>query len=102
MKNQNDLIFSIVAVLVFLIVFCLTFFMRPTVTMPAAPEKTNLTEPQFPTTIQPVMANSLPGGGSSGGGASRGGGGPAAGGANAGMPANKANGLPQLGAAGGG
>ena len=68
MKNQNDLIFSIVAVVVFLIVFCVCFFTKPQVGAPPAPEQVNLSDPALPSNVVPVMANALPGGGSGGAG----------------------------------
>lgn len=80
MKNQNDLIVMIVAFVVLIGAFCGTYFTMPQVTKPASPEPVNLATPQTPTGVEPVMANSLPGGsGNSNSGASSAGGGPGAG-----------------------
>jgi hypothetical protein len=79
MKNQNDLIFSIVAVVVFLIVFCVCFFTKPQVGAPPAPEQVNLSDPALPSNVVPVMANALPGGSNSSGSGGGGGGGGAMG-----------------------
>ena len=81
MKNQNDLIFSIVAFVVLLIVGTVAFVERPVPVMPADPEQVNVSDPKIPTNTQPVMANALPGGGSSGGGGGLGSAGAGGGGA---------------------
>jgi hypothetical protein len=68
MKNQNDLIFSIVAIVVFLIAFFVCYGTKPEPVRPAPPAAVNLADPVLPSGVTPVMANELPGGGSSGGG----------------------------------
>lgn len=78
MKNQNDLIISIVAIVLALIIAGVCFGTKREPIAPAAPEKVNLAPPSLPQG-DVVMANSLSGGG--GGGAAGGGratGGPAA------------------------
>ena len=72
MKNQNDLIFSLGALFVLIVAFCVCFFTQPHPTPPSAPAKVNLAEPQIPTDVQPVMANALPSGSSNSGSASGG------------------------------
>ena len=74
MKNQNDLIFSIVAIVVFLIVFFVCMGTRPEPVTPTPPENVNLSQPTLPQGVTPVMANALPGGSAAGGGAAGGGG----------------------------
>lgn len=67
MKNQNDLIISIVAVVLALIIAGVCFgTKREPATIPA-PEKVNLAPPVLPQG-DVVMANALPGGGGGGGG----------------------------------
>lgn len=61
MKNQNDLIVSICAIVVLLIAFFATFFTRPEPIRPAPPEIVNLAAPVLPSNVKPVMANSLSG-----------------------------------------
>src|SRR4051812_44062406 len=68
MKNQNDLIVSISIIVVFLIVFFVCMGTRPQPIQPAPPAQVELSEPAYPTGTTPVMANALPGGGTSGGG----------------------------------
>lgn len=99
MKNQNDLIVMIVAFVVLIGAFCGTYFTMPQVTKPASPEPVNLATPQTPTGVEPVMANSLPGGsgGSNSGSSAAGGGGASSGkmglsgGGNTAIPDNKKN-----------
>lgn len=74
MKNQNDLIFSIVAVVVFLIVFFVCMGTRANPVAPPAPEQVNTNTPSLPTNVQPVMANALPGASSNNGSGGGGGG----------------------------
>jgi hypothetical protein len=73
MKNQNDLIFSIVAVVVLLIVFFTCYGTKAVPTPTPTPDKVNLADPQIPTNVMPVMANALPGGGTAGAGGGAGG-----------------------------
>ena len=68
MKNQNDVIFSVCAFVLLLIVGCLCFFMSPKPNPPAAPDAVNTTRPALPTNVQPILANSLPSASSSSGG----------------------------------
>ena len=76
MKNQNDLIVLIGAFVVLIAAFCITYFTMPQVPKPTPPEPVTTSDAQRPTGVQPVMVNSLPGGGSgSGGGPSMSGGG---------------------------
>jgi len=75
MKNQNDLIFSLGAAFVLIVVACVCYFTRPQPTAPAAPDEVNLTRPVLPSNVQPIMANSLPSSGSNNG-VGGGGGGP--------------------------
>ncbi|HVT10842.1 MAG TPA: hypothetical protein VHE55_01135 [Fimbriimonadaceae bacterium] len=107
MKNQNDLIVLIVALVVVIGAFCGTFFTMPQVPKPTPPEPVNTSTPQAPTGVEPVMASSLAGGGSGAGGGSApmgigGGGGASAGagpgkmglagpGGSAAIPDNKKN-----------
>lgn len=76
MKNQNDLIFSIVGFVVLLIVVGVCIGTRPEPAVPQRPAPVNTSEPQYPSGVAPVMANALP----SASGASGGGGGAAMGG----------------------
>ena len=82
MKNQNDLIISIVAIVLALIIAGVCYGTKREPAAPAAPEKVNLAPPQLPQG-DVVMANSLPGasGGQGGGGNTFGG--PSAGGSGA-------------------
>src|ERR1044072_4211730 len=68
MKNQNDLIFSIVGFVVLLIVVGVCIGTRPEPPVPPKPQPVNTADPKFPTGVAPVMANGLPSGGSSSGG----------------------------------
>jgi hypothetical protein len=67
-KNQSDLIVTIVAVLCMLIGLGVTFGTRKEAVKPAAPEAVNLSQVQLPA-ANVVMATSLPNAGSSSGGA---------------------------------
>lgn len=62
MKNQNDLIFSIVGIVVLLIVVGVCFGTKPVPQVPTPPAAVNLSDPQLPQGVTPVMATSLPGG----------------------------------------
>lgn len=74
MKNQNDLIITIVTVVLALIAITAFYFTKPVVTQPPAPEKVITTKPQMP--LGDVQyANSLPGASNTGGGGPSGGGG---------------------------
>jgi len=66
MKNQNDLIISIVAIVLALIIAGVCFGTKREPTKPADPEKVNLAAPTLPQG-DVVMANSLSGGGAAGG-----------------------------------
>lgn len=67
MKSQNDMIFSIVAIVLALIFGAVFYFTKREPVKPADPEVVPLAKPQFsPGTV--VMANSLPGASSSPGG----------------------------------
>ena len=68
MKNQNDLICIVGCSLVAIIATVIMFFMKRDPVQPGAPQAVITTTPTFPTNTQPVMAASLPGGGSSGAG----------------------------------
>lgn len=59
MKNQNDLIISIVAIVLGLIGFSIGFFTKRQVTPPATPEVTNLAPPKLQG-AEVQMANALP------------------------------------------
>src|SRR5690242_1007845 len=76
MKNQNDMIFSIVAVVVALIVLGICWGTKRDPQAPPAPEKVNLTNPSLPQG-DVIMADALPGAGSNtgvgGGSGARGG-----------------------------
>jgi hypothetical protein len=98
MKNQNDLIFSIVAIVVFLIAFFVCYGTKPEPVKPASPAPVVLAEPALPTGVTPVLANELPGGGSGGGSGLGSPSGAGAGRSVTGAPAGsgKAGGLPQL------
>jgi len=69
MKNQNDLIFSIVAAVIGLGIAIACFFMKGEPVAPPAPQTvvTTTSSLTFPA-VEPTMANGLPGGGSSMGG----------------------------------
>lgn len=73
MKNQNDLIISIVAIVLALIIAGVCFGTKREPVVIAAPEKVNLAPPVLPQG-DVVMANALPGGGSGAGGGFAGGG----------------------------
>lgn len=60
MKNQNDLIISIVAIVLALIIAGVCFGTKREPVAPAAPEAVNLAAPALPQG-DVVMANSLPG-----------------------------------------
>ncbi len=98
MKNQNDLIISIVAIVLALIIAGVCFGTKREPIAPAAPEAVNLTAPALPAG-DVVMASSLPGG--SGGGAAGGGRG-GLGGGPAGFGGGTAPALGGPSAAGGG
>lgn len=75
MKSQNDMIFSIVAIVLALIFGAVFYFTKREPVKPADPQQVPLAKPEFsPGTV--VMSNSLPGASSpqQGGGSSRGGG----------------------------
>ncbi|MBC8063586.1 MAG: hypothetical protein H7Y17_02050 [Chlorobia bacterium] len=72
MKNQNDLIISIVAIVLALIIAGVCFGTKREPIAPAAPEAVNLAPPALPQG-DVVMANSLPGGGGGGEGGPAGG-----------------------------
>lgn len=74
MKNQNDLIISIVAIVLALIIAGVCFGTKREPATIAAPEKVVLTPPVLPQG-DVVMTNALPGGGSTSGGGAVGGGG---------------------------
>ena len=97
MKNQNDLIVSIVAFILMAIIIGVAWGTKKDPVQPTPPQAVNLAQPQLPTAVVPVMSNSLPNGGSnsSGGGPGAGPVGPAVGGGGGAM-------APQLPAAGGG
>jgi hypothetical protein len=82
MKNQNDLIISIVAIVLALIIAGVCFGTKREPTKPADPEKVNLAPPTLPQG-DVVMANSLSGGGSGGSGGFGGPGGAGPGGPSA-------------------
>lgn len=67
MKNQNDLIISIVAIVLALIIAGVCFGTKREPATIAAPEKVNLAPPVLPQG-DVVMTNALPGGGSAAGG----------------------------------
>jgi two-component system, OmpR family, sensor kinase len=66
MKNQNDLIISIVAAVLGIGVSVACFFMKREPVAPAAPSAVVTTALALPA-ADPVMGNSLPSGGSAGG-----------------------------------
>ncbi len=71
MKSQNDMIFSIVAIVLALIFGAVFYFTKREPVKPADPQQVPLSKPEFqPGTV--VMGNSLPGASSSrsGGGSS--------------------------------
>src|SRR4051794_5370940 len=74
MKNQNDLVFSIVAFVILLIAVGVGWGTKPEPVKPTPPEQVNLSDPADPTGGRPVMRTSLAGGGSNGGGGSPAGG----------------------------
>ncbi len=79
MKNQNDMIFSITAIVLALIFGAVFFFTKREPVKPSDPTPVPLSKPQFaPGTV--VMANSLPGASSTPGGAGGGAAAPSAGG----------------------
>ena len=78
MKNQNDLIISIVAIVLALIIAGVCFGTKREPAVIPAPEKVNLAPPQLPQG-DVVMANSLPGASGSQGSGSGGFGAPTAG-----------------------
>lgn len=72
MKNQNDLIISIVAVVLALIISSVLFFTKREPVQPAAPTAVVLTPPALPEGSV-TMANALPGAGAGGAGGRMGG-----------------------------
>lgn len=87
MKNQNDMIISVVAIVLGLIGFCIGFFTKRQVVSPPAPTQVVVTPPQLQG-AEVKLSNSLPSAGSGQAnpfGASGGGGG-AAGGGRPGAP----------------
>jgi hypothetical protein len=80
MKNQNDLIISIVAIVLALIIAGVCFGTKREPVAPPAPEKVNLTPAKLPQG-DVVWANALPGGGGGGAGGPAGFGGGGRGGA---------------------
>jgi hypothetical protein len=79
MKNQNDLIWSIVSLVLALIVFGVCWGTMKMPIAPAPPAPVNTSAPTYPTSTV-VMDNALPNAGNSGdqaGGGRGGGGGPA-------------------------
>lgn len=85
MKNQNDLIISIVAIVLALIIAGVCFGTKREPLTIAAPEKVNLAPPVLPQG-DVVMANALPGGGAAAGGGGGFGGGVGRGSATMGGP----------------
>lgn len=96
MKNQNDMIISVVAIVLGLIGFCIGFFTKRQVVSPPAPEQVVVTPPQLQG-AEVKLSNSLPAatggqanpfGGGGGGGAAGGGrpGAPSAAGTSTGGP----------------
>jgi hypothetical protein len=73
MRNQNDLIISIVAAVLGIGVSLAFFFMKPDPKQPAAPSAVVTAALAYPAAA-PVMANGLPSGGGGGGGMGGGGG----------------------------
>lgn len=73
MKNQNDIIFSSVAIVFALIVAAVSFFTKPEPQRPANPAPIDQRLPDLPAG-QVVMADQLPGGGQAAGGPGGGGG----------------------------
>ncbi len=82
MKNQNDIIFTIVAILICAIVVGVSFGTKKEPIQPPAPAPVTTSDPVMPTAVQPVMTNGL-GGGSATGGPGGGGGGMVGGGGGA-------------------
>lgn len=108
MKNQNDLIISIVAIVFGLIGVGIFYGTKPQAKTEPAPATVNTSAPQI-AGADVKMANALPGGGSGGGGGTArfgGGGGPRAGGmaggARPGTPPPGGGGPMVAGMAGGG
>jgi hypothetical protein len=107
MKNQNDLIFSIVAIIVFLIIGGVAYGTKKDPVAPPVPEAVNTATPKMPEG-QVVMANALPSGSNNqnAGGGTPMGGGRGAGGMNpslgrassagGGMPAPQGGMMPSL------
>lgn len=62
MKNQNDLIFSIVAIVIMLIVIGVAWGTKTDPVQPTPPQAVNTAKPQLPGGVEPVMANALPNG----------------------------------------
>lgn len=60
MKNQNDLIFSIVAIVILLIVVGVAWGTKTDPVQPTPPAAVNLAKPALPTGVVPVMADALP------------------------------------------
>jgi hypothetical protein len=85
MKNQNDLIFSIVALVLGLIAAGVFYAMRPQPTPPAPPQTVNVQAAALPN-IQPVYANGLAGAGQAAGSPFGAGGGGPSGDAGGGRP----------------
>lgn len=100
MKNQNDLIISIVAIVLALIIAGVCFGTKRDPVAPPAPEKVNLTPAKLPEG-DVVWANALPGGSGGGGGGGLTGG-PAGGLGMAGGRSGGGGGLARGGAAMGG
>jgi hypothetical protein len=93
MKNQNDLIISIVAIVLALIIAGVCFGTKREPPTIAAPEVVNLAAPKLPQG-DVVMANALPGAGSAGGGvAGAAGGGPVMAGVSQGGGGKKPGGM---------
>jgi hypothetical protein len=89
MKNQNDLIFSIVAVVVLLIVAGVTFFTKPVPVQPAPPEAVNTSKPEKPSAVATVFVDALPTSSNSTGGGGAAGGMMAPPGGNGGAPGGR-------------
>lgn len=100
MKNQNDLIVIGVSVLLSIGFALFFFFTKREPMTPGAPTQVITSAPIYPTNTQPVMAASLPGGGSSG--AAAGGMGGFGGGMSGGRPGGSMKGGMMTGSVGGG
>src|ERR1700678_4007871 len=72
MKNQNDLIFSIVSIVLGLILVIVFWATAPQVTKPADPATVDVSTPKLPSG-NVSFANSLPGGSTGGNGGAGGG-----------------------------